>query len=139
MDIFKITAKNNILDFVFIFLLLILEKGKGGRQSSMWERNIGCLLHTPWPGTESATQACALTRHRTSNLSVCGMTPNQFSHTGQVLNFVFFSQFIYIKMLYLFYTNFYISWHKANIYKTSIELTSGFLTLFFIMYKLFFH
>ncbi|XP_045040046.2 peptidyl-prolyl cis-trans isomerase FKBP11 isoform X1 [Desmodus rotundus] len=32
--------------------------------------------------TDSATQACALTRNRTSNLLLCAMTPNQLSDTG---------------------------------------------------------
>ena len=32
---------------------------------------------------EPATQACALTRNQTGDVSVCGMMPNQLSHTNQ--------------------------------------------------------
>ena len=35
------------------------------------------------PGTWPATQACALTRSRTSNLSVCEMMPNPLNYTSQ--------------------------------------------------------
>ena len=38
-----------------------------------------CLLPTPLPGTKPATQACALTRNWTGNLSVCRMTPTNWA------------------------------------------------------------
>ena len=43
---------------------------------------MGCLSHTCNQGTWPSTQACALTRSQTSDLSVCGMTPNPVSHTS---------------------------------------------------------
>ena len=42
-----------------------------------------CLLHASQPETKPTTLASALTRNRTSNISVCGTTPNQLSHTGE--------------------------------------------------------
>ena len=66
---------------------MILERGEGrekGRVTLMWERNIHRLFpaHTQL-GTEPATQACALTRNQTSDLSVWRMTRNQLSHASQ--------------------------------------------------------
>ena len=50
----------------------------------MYKRNIDWLLLTwPQPGTEPATQACALTRKGTSDLSVCRTMHNPLSHTTQ--------------------------------------------------------
>ena len=43
-------------------------------------------LHTTGLGTEATTQACALTRSRTHNLSVPGQCSNQLSHTSQGWN-----------------------------------------------------
>ena len=62
--------------------------GKGGRkrkrETSMCERNIdGLPLARPNPGTWPTLQACALTRNQTSDLLVCGMTPNPLCHTSQ--------------------------------------------------------
>ena len=37
----------------------------------------------PQPGTEPASQACALTGNRTGDLWLWGMMPDQLSHTGQ--------------------------------------------------------
>ena len=46
-----------------------------------------CLLYSPRPGTEPASQACALTRNQTGNLSgdllLCKKMPKQLSYTGQ--------------------------------------------------------
>ena len=42
-----------------------------------------CLLYMPRPETEPTTQAYALTRNSTRDLSLCRMMPNQLSHTGQ--------------------------------------------------------
>ena len=48
------------------------------------ERNIHCLPLTNAPTEDQlTTQACALTGNQTSDLLLCGMTPNQMSCTGQ--------------------------------------------------------
>ena len=45
-----------------------------------------CLpLARPLPGTIPATQACALTGNRTSDLLVCRLVLNPLSHTSQGL------------------------------------------------------
>ena len=44
---------------------------------------IGCLLHTPQPGTEPATQARALMENQTGNILLRGTTSNQLNHTHQ--------------------------------------------------------
>ena len=50
----------------------------------MCERNISWLpLTCPQLGTWPATQACALTGNRTSDLSVCRLALNPLSHTSQ--------------------------------------------------------
>ena len=50
----------------------------------MCERNIHWLpLARPQLGTGPATQACALTRNQTHNLSVCGRMPNPLRCTSQ--------------------------------------------------------
>ena len=58
---------------------LFLERGEGREKER--EGNIYQLplAHTLTP----ATQACAQIRNRTSDLLLCGTTPNQLSHTGQ--------------------------------------------------------
>ena len=43
----------------------------------------GCLLHTPRLGTWPATQASALTRNWTGDLSLCVMTLNPLGHTSR--------------------------------------------------------
>ena len=71
----KNLKKNNISFFYF----LLLETGEGREKER--ERKIDWLPPThPQPGTRLA---CALTRYRTGNLSVCGMMPNPLSHTCQ--------------------------------------------------------
>ena len=50
----------------------------------MWERNIHVAFsYAPQPGTKPATQACALTRDWTGDLSLCGTMPSPLSHTAQ--------------------------------------------------------
>ena len=44
----------------------------------------------PQLGAWPTTQACALTRNRTSNLSVCRTMPNPLSHTSQGGLFYFY-------------------------------------------------
>ena len=61
----------------------------------MYERCIYLLpLTSPALGTWPATQACALTGIRTSNLSVCRLALSRMSHTSQdCLPLLFFSDF----------------------------------------------
>ena len=80
-----------ILSFIFKkkFKNLILERGEG-REKEM-ERNIdvrkkcqlAAFLYVPQPGTKPTAQACALTGDGTGDLLLCGMKPNQLSHTDQ--------------------------------------------------------
>ena len=65
--------------------LFILERGRGREEGSeaLLETLIGCLPHVPQLGTKPTTQACVLTRIRTNDLLVCGMTLNQLSYTSQ--------------------------------------------------------
>ena len=68
-------------DFIYLFLK---REGKGGRETSMYERNIYRLpLACSQLGTWPATQACALTGNWTHSLSVCRMMPNTLSYTSQ--------------------------------------------------------
>ena len=56
----------------------------------IFQRNINCLpLACPQLRTWLVTQACALTRNRTSGLLVCRITANPLSHAGQSRNFPF--------------------------------------------------
>lgn len=45
---------------------------------------IDCVSHMPQPGREPTTQACALTRNQSSELSGHWATPNSLSHISQV-------------------------------------------------------
>ena len=67
----------------FFFKILFIFRGRGRERERGRETLIGCLLHTPQLGTGPATQACALTGNRTSDLLLCGTVLNQLSHTGQ--------------------------------------------------------
>ena len=67
-------------DFIYLFL----ERGEGREGKHQCKINIDQLL--PQPGTEPATQACALTRNPTGNLSLCETMPSRLSHTSQGLN-----------------------------------------------------
>ena len=77
-----------INDFLNIYFILFLER-EGGREKAgekhpcEREISIDCLPSVPWPGTEPATQAHALTGNQTGELSLCGTMPNQLSHTSQ--------------------------------------------------------
>ena len=80
----------------FLKTLFILERVEGKekeRETPMWERNID-LSYMCLPWTEPTTQACAETGKWTRNLLLCGMTPNQLSHTSQ-------GSLIYIKKEFL--------------------------------------
>ena len=78
-------------------LLIFRERGwererKGEKHQSERETLIGCLLHV----SRQATQASALTRNGTGNLSVCRMMPNQLSHTAQGCLLFFNGTFIFL-------------------------------------------
>ena len=67
------------LDFTYLFL-----GGKGGRETSMWERYIHWLpLACPQLGTWPAPHACALTGNWTSDLLVHRPPLHPLSHTSQ--------------------------------------------------------
>ena len=71
-----------IWKFFQIFYLFIFRER--GRETSMYERNIDQLpLAHPQPETWLATQACALTRNQTGDLSVCRLVLNPLSHTSK--------------------------------------------------------
>ena len=89
---------------IYIYILKILfiyfwSKGNGGgkrgRETSMCDRYIHQLplLYPQW-GTWYSTQACALTRNLTSDLSVHGPMLNPLSHTSQGLLNVFWVNYI---------------------------------------------
>ena len=59
---------------------------EGEREGEKYE--ISRLSYTPQPGTEPATQACALTRNWTGDLSLCRTMPNHLSHTCQGNKFI---------------------------------------------------
>ena len=62
----------------------------GERNISVRKKSIGCLLYMPRPRIEPSSQACALTRNWTHNLSVMGWYSNQVARTrrnfGEDLN-----------------------------------------------------
>ena len=73
--------------FIYLFKFYFSERGEervGDRERNIDLREtwISCFLYVPSPGTEPATQASALTRNITSDLSVCKMMSNHLSHTG---------------------------------------------------------
>ena len=77
----------SIVTFFFFFgwyYLFIFREGKGGRKR---ERHINVWLPLVCPllGTWPATQACALTEHRTGDPLVRRMALNPLSHTSQGL------------------------------------------------------
>ena len=83
-------APSKCLSFFFkniVFIYFQREGNRGrrrGRETSMCERNINQLpLTHPQLGTWPTTQTCALTRNRTSDLSVGRPALNPLSHTSQ--------------------------------------------------------
>ena len=73
--------------FFKIYFLIFRERGReketeGDNHQCERETLTGCLPYVPRPGTEPATQACALTKNPASDLLFHWMTPNQLSHTG---------------------------------------------------------
>ena len=66
------------VDFLYLIIALASQSFHGiSSQASTFyfirgrETLIGCLSHAPWLGTKPATQACGLTRNRTSNFLLC--------------------------------------------------------------------
>ena len=75
-----------------MIIFIYREKGReGGREGEkhQCERE---TLYTSQSGAQPATQACALTRNGTGDLSFCGTMSNQLSHTGQGSLLLFFSE-----------------------------------------------
>ena len=76
----------------YLFLYLFIFRGRGREEESegetlMCKKNTD-LLHAPQLGTGPATQACALIRNQTSNLSLCETMPNPEPHwSGCVSSF----------------------------------------------------
>ena len=77
----------------FILFYLFLERGKG--RGDERERNIDVrekhrsVASCVHPDQGPVTWVCVLTGNQTGGFSVCGMTPNQLSHTGKGKNPVF--------------------------------------------------
>ena len=76
-----IAGKIASISFSFLkdFIYLFLEKGEGRereRETLMGERASHQLLPVWAPAGRPAHQACAPTRNRTGDLSLCGTTPN---------------------------------------------------------------
>ena len=74
-------------------MLVDSREGKGGREigreTSMQERNTYQLFYILPNGTKPPTQACALTRDQTHDLSVYGTTLQPTEPHGPVLKFLF--------------------------------------------------
>ena len=92
---------------LFLFFLLFLREGKGGRrrgrETSMCERDMDQLpLARPQPGTKPATQAHALTRNQTSELSLCGMKPIWTTPLRAILIVTFILIHLQSTIFYLF-------------------------------------
>ena len=75
--------------FILIEIIYLFSESGGGRdkereRNMMCERNINQLpLPRAQPVIWPATQACALTRHQTGDLSVCKLVLNQLSYPSQ--------------------------------------------------------
>ena len=73
--------------FIYLFIYLFIEAREGkreGKEGERKERNIDWLhpAHLQ-PGTQPATQACALTGNQTSNLLIHGPMPNPLSPSAR--------------------------------------------------------
>ena len=119
-----------LLFFLFKdFIYLSFERGEGRedeREKNACERetSIRLPLARPQQGTWPTTQACALTRDRTSDLSSCGWLPNPLSHTSQSSHYYFSTDSIHhLQVLYLIR----VGHHKSVFYSkcTGIFLSSA--------------
>ena len=82
----------------FIFREREREGGREEEKTAMCERYIDYLsLARPQMGTRSATQACALTGNRTSDLLVCRLALNPLSYSSQ--GPLFLSFFLFFKTI----------------------------------------
>ena len=74
--------------FKRFYLFIFRERGRerereGEKHRCKRETSIGCLSYAPQPGTDPATQACALTRNETCNLLLFRIMSNPLIHAGQ--------------------------------------------------------
>ena len=110
-ELFKFLAHCRTPIILKDFIYLLLERGEGREREGEkdWcgrETLITCFSHTPKLGTWLATQACALTRNGTSDLSVCRMTPIPLSNSSQgrtlILKAVLVLKYLKLELLALF-------------------------------------
>ena len=74
-----------ILSGTFVFKdfnYLFLERGEG-REKERERNSVSVTSYMLWLETKPATQACALTRNQTRDLSLCRTMLNQLNHTGK--------------------------------------------------------
>ena len=71
--------------FLKYFTYLLLERGKGKEKEKEKNIQVRLPIKRPLLGTGSATQACAVTGHRTCDPLVCRTTPSPLSPTSQGL------------------------------------------------------
>ena len=74
--------------FKRFYLFIFRERGRerereGEKHRCKRETSIGCLSYAPQPGTDPATQACALTRNETRDFLLCGTMSHLLGHTAQ--------------------------------------------------------
>ena len=85
---------------------MLIDLRQRGREGERGGKNIDVrnidwfLLHTPQLRTKPGTQACALPRNQTHDLSVYGMSLQQLRHTIQCLDTVY-GQFSIRRSFYL--------------------------------------
>ena len=73
----QLSKRRIFKDFIYLFL------ERGGKERNFDVQEKLALSRVPPTDTWPATQACALTGNRTSNLSVCRPALNPLSHTSQ--------------------------------------------------------
>ena len=98
-----------LTSFYYIYLFSKIsfsfrEKGRQGERGGekhqcARDTAISCLSYVPWPGTEPAAQARALTENWTSDLLVSGMIPSPLSHTSQCRCWAGFKEKRYFEQL----------------------------------------
>ena len=85
------TPSQGFLFKFYLYIIYFLERGEGRvRKIDAREKHRLVASYTNHDqGIKPTTQVCALTRNQTSDLLLCGVTPDQLSHTGE--GKVFFS------------------------------------------------